>query len=169
MPSVTSTASTTVDAAPDDVFAFVVAEDTPAKVMLRVGPVPTYVKGEVKDGPWDHAGAWRTVTLDDGGTAREEITALEPPARFAYALSEFSPPFGRLVRGATGEWGFTSTGDGTRIDWSYTFVASWPLLPAVWVFSRVFYRRYMRRALQVTKALIQNPPLPALVPVDGAA
>ena len=169
MPSVTTTKTTEVSAALEDVYAFIVAEDTPAKVMLRVGPVPTYVKGEVQQGPWDHAGAWRRVTLDDGGTAREKITTLEPPDRFAYSLSEFSPPFGRLVRGAHGEWLFTPIDDGTRIEWSYTFDASWPLLPVVWLFSRVFYSRYMRRALQVTKALTENPPRPILTAVPVAA
>ncbi|MGL5817555.1 MAG: SRPBCC family protein [Phycicoccus sp.] len=161
MPTVTNTASTVVRAAPSDAFNFIVAEDTPAKVMLRVGPVPTYVEGVVRRGPWGRVGAWRTVTLDDGSTAREEITAIEPPTRFAYTLSEFSPPFGRLVRGATAEWRFTPSGEGAQIDWRYTLSSSWLLLPAVWVFSRVFYRRYMRRALQVTKALTENPPQPA--------
>lgn len=75
----TATASTVVHATLEAVFDFVVAEDTPPKVMLRVGPVPTYVEGEVVQGPWDHEGAWRRVTLDDGGTAREEITASSGP------------------------------------------------------------------------------------------
>ena len=105
--------------------------------------------------------ARRLVTLDDRATAPEEITVLEPPTRFAYTLSDFSPPFGRLVRGATGEWRNEGR-RGTRIGWSPTFSSTWLLLPAVWLFSRAFYRRYMRRALQVTKALTENPSRPGL-------
>ncbi len=53
---------------------------------------------------------------------------------------------------------FTPTPEGTRIDWRYKWDGGWLLLPAVGLFSRVYYRRYMRRALLVTKALVENPP-----------
>lgn len=90
MPAVSKTETTTVRASPEDAFAFVVAEDTPPKVMLRVGPVPTYVRGYVVEGPWDHPGAWRVVTLDDGGTARERITVARAGEQIGGASIEAS-------------------------------------------------------------------------------
>ena len=113
-----------------------------------VGSLRPSALGQVQ-GPWDHPGARRIVTLDDGGTAREEITALEPPDRFAYALGELSPPFSRLVRGARAEWRLTrSRGHvrGLALHVGHGVAAATGRLAV----SRVYYRRYMQRALQIT-------------------
>ena len=57
-------------------FDYIAAEDTPPKMMLGYGPVPGVARRRGPRGPLGPPRAYRTVHLEGGGTAREEITAI---------------------------------------------------------------------------------------------
>jgi hypothetical protein len=135
------------------VFDYIAAEDTPPKMMLGYGPVPGVAGGEVHEGPWDHPGAYRTVHLEGGGTAREEITALRRPEYFSYRVSDFSISARHVVAAARGEWWFETRGDSTLVRWTYTFEPrSLPRAPLAFAFGRLPRKGYMERAMREAKA-----------------
>ena len=109
---------------PETVFAAVVAEDVLPKVLTGYGPVPAVVGTADRTGPWDVPGSSRTVLLADGGSAHEEVTDYRAGQYFAYRVSAFTNPLRLLVRHARGEWTFAPAAGGTRVCWTYTFVAS---------------------------------------------
>lgn len=138
------------------VFDYVVAEDTPTRMMLGYGPVPGVAGGEVHEGPWDHAGAYRTVHLKGGGTAREEITALRRPGYFSYRVSDFSIAARHFVAAARGKWWFEQRGNSTLVRWTYTFEPrSLPRAPLAFAFARLLWRGYMGRAMREAKAQVE--------------
>lgn len=105
-------------------------------------------------GPWDVPGSHRIVHLSDGNSARETVTAADPPDYFAYLVNEFTQPLIRtLVKEARGQWWFTDEGAGLHARWTYTFEARglWAvplLLPMV----KILWNRAMNSALGVVKA-----------------
>ena len=147
------TAVTEFRAPVEAVFDYVVAEDTPTKMMLGYGPVPGVLGGEIHEGPWDHPGAYRTVHLEGGGTAREEITAILRPGYFSYRVSDFSIAAKHVVAAARGEWWFEPRWDSTLVRWTYTFEPrSLPRAPLAFAFARLLWRGYMERAMREAKA-----------------
>ncbi|HEY2160292.1 MAG TPA: hypothetical protein VGH24_03225 [Solirubrobacteraceae bacterium] len=78
-----------------------------AKIFRGFGPLPAVVGTRDQTGAWDHVGARRVVELADGSEVREELTAYEAPAHFAYRVSGFSGPLRRLVSHADGAWWFS--------------------------------------------------------------
>ena len=144
------------------VFDYVVAEDTPEEVMLGYGPVPGVVGGEIHEGPWDHAGAYRAVHLEGGGTAREEITAIQRPGYFSYRVSDFSIVARHVVAAARGEWWFEPRGDSTLVRWTYTFEPRSLLrAPLAFAFARLLWKGYMERAMRESKARAEAVARPA--------
>ena len=90
-------------------------------IIKRWGPLPG-VKG-VRDqtGEWDRPGVSRTVLLDDGSTAKEELVAYNPPHHFGYKLT-FGAPTSALASDAAGTWFFHPAGDGgTELEWAWAF------------------------------------------------
>src|ERR1700757_474073 len=84
-----------------------------------IGPIK-----EVRDqtGDWDAAGQTRTVMLTPMGSFDEELTSLDPPHSFGYALTGITGPLGLLVGRAEGKWTFTPCGctnDETAVGWSW--------------------------------------------------
>lgn len=76
-------------------------------------------------------GARRRITLSDGSSLQETVTAWDVPARHAYRLTGFRPPMSWLVREGNADWRFGSQGNDTDVTWSYVFtltgVLAWPL------------------------------------------
>lgn len=105
------------------VFAFVAAEDVLPKVLTGYGLLPAVVGTADLTGPWTVPGSSRTVQLADGGSAHEQLTHYEPGRYFAYRVSRFRNPARYLASHARGEWVFTPVAGGTRVSWTYTFVA----------------------------------------------
>lgn len=130
----------------DDVYRAVTTAD-PSRFYPAFGPLPAVHEVWDQSGEWDSVGRTRTLVLSDGGTVVEQITDAASPRFFAYELSRFTGPFGRLVAGARAEWEFTPLADGTRVEWRYSFRArpGWGL--AVAVIRRAFWAPYMRRVL----------------------
>ena len=86
-----------------------------------IGPVK-----EVRDqsGDWDTAGQTRMVMLSPSGSFHEELTSLDPPHSFGYALTGITGPLGLLVGRAEGEWTFVPSGTATTITWSWNIHAA---------------------------------------------
>lgn len=114
-------------------------------ILRRCGPVPAVTGTSGQTGPWDVVGSSRTVHLADGSSASERVTRVEAPRVFGYTVSGFTNPIRLLAREARGVWVFE---EGGEVQWTYAFAARSPahalvLAPIV----RVFWRRFMRRAL----------------------
>ncbi|MEA2124962.1 MAG: hypothetical protein QOI80_1744 [Solirubrobacteraceae bacterium] len=122
------------------------------KVLHRVGPIPAVTATRDLSGPWDTPGSQRTVVLDDGSTAREEVLEWVRPERFRYRVDTFTSPLGRLVDHAIGEFRFSPSG----FEWTYAFA---PRNAASGVLLRPFVRfgwsRYMARCADAAVALAQ--------------
>lgn len=108
----------------EEVFDYVVREDTPARDLAPRGPI-AQVRGAVRltAGGWDHAGARRVVVFADASTLLEQIERFERPQHFAYQVKDFTAAVRTLAVGGHGVWEFTPSASGTRISWTYTFTA----------------------------------------------
>jgi hypothetical protein len=98
------------------------------------------------------AGQTRTVMLSPTGSFHEELTRLDPPHSFGYALTEITGPLGLLVGRAEGEWTFAPTGTATTITWSWNIHAASslaaPLLPVL----GTLWKGYARQSLATLSA-----------------
>ena len=116
-----------------------------------IGPIK-----EVRDqtGEWDTAGQTRVVQLSPSGTFHEELTSLDPPHSFGYALTGVTGPLGLLVGRADGEWRFTPSGNATTVTWRWNIHArsglTAPLLPVL----GLLWKGYARQALETLSALL---------------
>lgn len=119
-PTVPVTVQARTVAEPRAAFTVVVPIDLTV-VFPPHGPLPGVTGVRDQTGPWDHAGARRTVLLSDGSRATEQITEYVDGHSFAYEVSGFTGRARHLVRGARGEWTFTPDGEGTLIRWAYEF------------------------------------------------
>jgi hypothetical protein len=87
------------------------------KVLHRWGPIPGVSGTRDLTGPWDTPGSTRTVVLEDGSTAREEVLEWVRPERFRYRVDTFTSPLARLVDHALGDFRFSASG----FEWTYAF------------------------------------------------
>ena len=116
------------------------------------GPIPP-IKG-VRDqtGDWDAAGQTRVVLMVGGGSAREELTSVDPPRSFGYTLSDIKGPLAALVGSVDGTWSFAPAGTGTRVTWQWLIHArSGVTAPALPVLGRI-WKGYARGALETLSA-----------------
>jgi hypothetical protein len=105
-------------------------------------------------GSWSTVGQTRTIVLADGGTMREELTAVERPAGFGYALSDITGVMKLLVASATGRWSFEPAGTGVRVTWTWTLQpASQVGALAMPAFARM-WRGYARQALEELEPML---------------
>jgi hypothetical protein len=135
-------------------FDVVVAEDVLPKVLHRWGPIPGVASTRDLSGLWDRPGSARTVVLEDGRTAREQVLDWQRPSRFEYRVDRFTGPFGRIVDHAIGSWEFSETGGGAAFRWTYGFEprtgAGKAVLSAV---VPLAWARYMARCADACVAL----------------
>jgi hypothetical protein len=119
-----------------------------------IGPIK-----EVRDqtGEWDTAGQTRVVMLTPSGSFHEELTSLDPPHSFGYALTGITGPLGLLVGRADGQWRFTPSGSatsGTEVTWRWNIHArsalTTPLLPML----GALWKGYARKSLETLSALL---------------
>jgi hypothetical protein len=140
-----ASAAAHVAARPDVVFPRL-REHDPARFYPRWGLLPAVVVVRDQTGPWDAPGRTRTLVLSDGGSVVETLTSAEAPL-FAYDLSTFTGLFGRLVAGGRSEWRVTAAGEGSSIDWTYSFTPLPGRGPIVGAIVRLAWGPYMRRVL----------------------
>jgi len=117
-----------------------------------IGPVKE-VRGQ--NGEWGTVGQTRTVMLSPTGSFHEELTSLDPPHSFGYALTKITGPLGLLVSKAEGQWTFNSCGwtnDEAAVGWSWNIHAAsalaGPLLPVL----GMLWRGYARQSLATLMA-----------------
>ena len=129
-------------------------EDLP-RFMHAFGPIPGVARAEMVGGAAPKTGTERRVHMTDGSVVGEELLAYERPTRHRYRwLEPPAFPFSLLVRSGEGDWRFSPTNGGTRIEWDYRFELTsplvWPLaLPVTFLF-----RRWMRGALLRARSLL---------------
>ncbi len=148
------TVSRHADVPVERLFDIVVAEDVLPKVLHRYGPVPGVSGTRELTSPWTQSGSRRTVVLDDGGTAHEELLVFDRPYRFEYRVDSLPAPVGRFVDHAEGKWTFAEAPGGSGFTWTYTFVPTRALFaPALGLFIRLAWGGYMRRCADRCVAL----------------
>jgi Polyketide cyclase / dehydrase and lipid transport len=118
------TRTAVIPGTPEQVFAFIAAEDVLPKVLTGYGPLPAVVRTAEHTGAWDVPGSARLIHLADGSTVREQVTHYAPPGYFAYRVWAFGNPIiSALATQARGEWAFAAEAAGTKVTWTYTFTA----------------------------------------------
>lgn len=163
MTTIRIAASAELAVPPEAAFDFITGPDSVRnlpEVWLGKGPVPRIVKAEWVGGAPAAVGAVRRVWSADGSVTDEEVRLHERPRRHGYRLvAGLRPPLSRLVRWMEGDWTFTPSGAGTRIDWRYAWEAASPLaLPLVAPLAKIFFRRAMQECLARVKERIEAAP-----------
>ena len=149
--------STEVDAAPERAFDFAAANEVFPRILRAYGPIPGIASIEMLDGARLAAGSRRRVLMTDGTEILEELLAYDRPQRHRYRwLNAPKPPFSLLVSRGEGDWIFRAAGSGTRIEWTYTFDLTSPLvaLPAKLVLA--IFKRWMQRGLDEVARLLRD-------------
>jgi hypothetical protein len=118
------------------------------------GPIGPIKQVRDQTGDWASPGQTRLVLLTPSGSMREELTSVDPPHSFGYALTQITGPLGLLVGRADGQWVFTPSGTATTVTWRWNIHArsplTAPLLPAL---GRL-WKGYARRSLETLSTLL---------------
>ncbi len=118
------------------------------------GPIGPIKAVRDQTGEWDAPGKTRVVMLSGGGSMHEELTSLDPPHSFGYALTGIKGPLGLLVGRADGEWTFAASGGATTVTWRWNIHArsalAAPLLPLL----GMLWKGYARRSLETLSQLL---------------
>jgi uncharacterized protein YndB with AHSA1/START domain len=132
----------------EEVYDFAVAEASFPRIVHALGPIPGIARVEMLDGRVLERGARRRVTMTDGSEVLEEILDAERPRRHRYRwLDPPAAPFNLLVRSGEGDWRFAAADGGTRVEWTYTFDLTTPLVYPLAAAVLTLFRRWMQRAL----------------------
>ncbi|MDX1456751.1 MAG: SRPBCC family protein [Marinobacter sp.] len=130
----------------ESVFQGITPENILPQVLTGYGPIPAVSGTTGHEGDWGKPGAFRIVQLTDGTSAKEQLTHFDEPSHFAYRVWDFDNKlFQELADGgARGEWKFEQVGDGTAVQWTYSFYTSSRLATIPLSFmAKVFWRGYM--------------------------
>lgn len=139
--------SATASGKPDAVFGRAIDSARFPAMYLAFGPIPAIV-GVDELGAGPALGSKRRVKMSDGSAIEEELVVFERPTRYGYRwLTRPKPPFGWLIAGAVADWTFSPDGDGTRVDWGYTFTLTSPLAAPLALIVMAIFRRWMAKAL----------------------
>lgn len=127
-------------------------------IFTGFGPLPAVIGTKNQTGGWDGEGQTRTVLFSDGSSAQEMLTKYEHPNYFSYSINRFKGMLQFLVSSAEGEWWFKSASEEkTDIKWRYGFNAkSIFVVPLLWFFTHVLWRKYMYNALILYKEQVES-------------
>jgi hypothetical protein len=132
---------------PERVFERLVPIDL-STIIKRWGPFPGVAGVRDQTGEWDHVGASRTVMLEDGSSAREELTTFHPPHHFGYTLT-FGAPTSLLASEAAGTWWLRAAPDGgTDLEWAWAFAPRPGTGLLIELLVAPMWRRYAQQALE---------------------
>jgi hypothetical protein len=147
MNNISTTLTRTSERPPDVVYPALLHCDA-VRVFRPVGALPGVAAVQLHHNRWGHQGDTRTITLTDGSTAREALTAVAAPHAFTYTVSAYTSILRLLV--SRGESTFTcspTTTGGTRITWTYAYTPRSVLVrPLVWLVRVLLWERYMTAA-----------------------
>jgi len=133
---------------PDQVFDFAVSTESFPRMMQPLGPIPGIVSMEMQGGARPARGARRRVTMTDGSVINEELLAYERPTRHQYRwLDPPKFPFSLLVKRGEGDFRFAPAEGGTRIEWTYRFQLTTPLVVGMTLPVLFLFRRWMKQGL----------------------
>lgn len=134
----------------------VLAAPLPEIFSRRFGPLPPIREVRDQAGDWGVSGIGqtRTIVTADHGTMLEELTVLEPPARFGYTLSRITGPMKLLVDHVDGMWSFATAGTGTRVTWAWTFHPAHGAARLVLPGLALMWRGYARQGLEELEAAL---------------
>jgi Polyketide cyclase / dehydrase and lipid transport len=157
MSLLSATVTTTVTANQAATFEHIVPIDL-TSIFKGYGVLPSVTGIQNQVGDWDTAGQTRTVHLSDRSSAQERLTKYEYPRYFSYTVSDFTNSLRFLTTSANGEWWFSVSLSGqTTIKWRYEFNARSILaVPMLWLITNLLWRNYMQKALQLSKAQIEQ-------------
>jgi hypothetical protein len=85
----------------------------------------------------------------------EQLTSVDPPRSFGYAIAGISGPLGLLVDKADGEWTFAPSGAGslaTTVTWHWTIHAASPVTAPLLSVVGLMWRGYARQSLATLSA-----------------
>lgn len=154
---ITATVEVVIDAHVENVFDFGVAEDVLPKVLTGYGLIPAVIATSGHTGPWNVPGTVRTVHLEGGDSAREEITDWVRPSYFAYRTSNFTFALKYLATEARGQWWFEDRDGRTHVRWTYSFTAKGPIRALfLQAFARTQWAGLMRLCMQNMIALMSG-------------
>ena len=135
-------------------FGVVLTTPLPEVFSKRYAAIPAIREVRDQDGAWGTVGQTRTIVLADGGTMREELTRVDRPHGFGYAITDVTGPMKLLVASADGLWTFDPAGSGVSVTWAWEVRPASPLAAlAMPVFARM-WRGYARRAMVHLEALL---------------
>lgn len=157
MVSLAAVVSTQVNASQRAAFEHIVPIDL-SSIFTGYGPLPAVTGTQDQVGEWDTVGQTRTVHLSDGSSAQEILTGYDYANSFAYTVSGFTGSLRFLTTSANGVWWFESEHVGTtNIKWQYVFNArSVFAVPILWFIANVLWRRYMNKALSLSKHQVEQ-------------
>jgi hypothetical protein len=119
------------------------------------GPIAPVAEVREQKGAWGTVGQTRVVALRGGGSMREELTSLDPPRSFGYAITGITGPLGLLVDKVDGEWVFSPSGAGslaTTVTWHWNIHAASPLTTPLLPVVASLWRGYARQSLATLSA-----------------
>ncbi len=142
-----------ISASPEVVFDFVTSLSNLPKVFRGFGPIPAIMKAEMADSGGMREGGVRRIENSDASVIEEEIITFQRPERQTYRLVRgFKFPISLLIESGGGDWKFTATAKGTRIDWEFYFVlTSGFFYPVGLLLVQVFMNKAMQQCLDTIK------------------
>jgi hypothetical protein len=134
-------------------FDLAIDHATFARVLGPLGPIPGISRIEMAGGEALAPGARRNVFMTDGSVVPEEILDHSPPTRHRYRwLEPPKPPFSWLVRSGEGDWVFSPAGEGTDLEWTYSFELTSALAAPLAAGVLLLFRRWMANGLERLRA-----------------
>ena len=128
------------------------------KVFRGFGPIPAIIKAEMVDGGEMREGGVRRIENSDGSVIDEEIITFNKTGRQTYRLVRgFKFPISLLIESGGGDWKFTATAKGTRIDWEFYFMLTSGLFyPVGLLLVQVFMQTAMQQCLDNIQECLEN-------------
>jgi hypothetical protein len=140
----------------EEAFARTLPVPLPAIINRWYGPVPPVSRVSDQVGDWGIPGQTRRIVMKGGGGFDEELTKVDPPHTFGYALTGITGPLGLLIGRAEGEWAFAGSADTTTITWRWVVqprsALTAPLLPVV----AFLWKGYARQTLETLSTLLTS-------------
>lgn len=146
-------AVTMIDAPIEKVYRWVVCEPL-NKQLTGTRKLPGVVSTETINGiELGKVGHARLIRLADGNTAIEEHTHIDESDNgalnkyFAYRVWDYTLKAARGIEYARGEWWFSAAGQGTRLEWRYSFkLDEGKLLGRLGFIGRALFDRFFLKA-----------------------